>query len=65
MSRTLRRVMIVLAAVGLGVATYLTYIHYAGINPACSAGQSCIKVQTSQWSKVDSSGPAAAAQTFG
>jgi uncharacterized membrane protein len=45
--------MLVLAAVGVAVATYLTYIHYAGINPACTAGQSCIKVQTSVWSKVD------------
>ena len=53
MSRNLRRVMIVLAVVGLGVATYLTYIHYAGIKPACTAGQSCLKVQTSVWSKVD------------
>ncbi|HUE25322.1 MAG TPA: vitamin K epoxide reductase family protein [Solirubrobacteraceae bacterium] len=52
MSRTLRRVMLVLAVVGLGVATYLTVIHYAGINPACTAGQSCVKVQTSQWSKL-------------
>ena len=52
MSRTLRRVMIVLAVIGLGVASYLTYIHYAGINPACTAGQSCLKVQTSVWSKV-------------
>jgi uncharacterized membrane protein len=51
-SRTLRRVMTVLAVVGLGVATYLTYIHHAGINPACTAGQSCLKVQTSVWSKV-------------
>jgi uncharacterized membrane protein len=49
---TLRRVMIGLAVVGIGVATYLTYIHYAGINPACTAGQACIKVQTSVWSKV-------------
>jgi uncharacterized membrane protein len=49
---TLRRAMIALAVVGLGVATYLTVIHYAGINPACTAGQSCIKVQTSQWSKL-------------
>ena len=48
----LRRVMIVLAVVGLGVAGYLTFIHYAGINPACTAGQSCIKVQTSVWSKL-------------
>jgi uncharacterized membrane protein len=52
MSRTLRRVMLVLAVAGLAVATYLTVIHYAGINPACTAGQSCIKVQTSQWSKL-------------
>ena len=49
----LRRVMLVLAIIGLGVATYLTIIHYAGINPACTAGQSCVKVQTSVWSKVD------------
>ncbi|MDQ6816931.1 MAG: vitamin K epoxide reductase family protein [Actinomycetota bacterium] len=49
---TLRRVMIGLAVIGVAVATYLTYIHYAGINPACTAGQSCIKVQTSVWSKV-------------
>jgi uncharacterized membrane protein len=49
----LRRVMIGLAVVGLGVAVYLTYIHYAGIKPACTAGASCVKVQTSQWSKLD------------
>lgn len=48
----LRRLMLVLAVIGLGVATYLTIIHYAGINPACTAGASCIKVQTSQWSKL-------------
>ena len=52
MSRTIRRVMLVLGVVGLGVALYLTIIHYAGINPACTAGQSCIKVQTSQWSRL-------------
>jgi uncharacterized membrane protein len=51
MSR-LRRVMVVLAVVGLGVATYLTIVHYAGLKPACTAGQSCIKVQTSQWSEL-------------
>lgn len=49
----LRRVMLVLSVIGLGVATYLTIIHYAGINPACTAGQSCVKVQTSAWSKLD------------
>jgi uncharacterized membrane protein len=49
----LRRVMIGLAVVGLAVAAYLTYVHYAGIKPACTAGESCVKVQTSQWSKLD------------
>jgi uncharacterized membrane protein len=52
-SFTLRRVMLGLAVIGLGVATYLTIIHYAGLKPACTAGQACIKVQTSVWSKVD------------
>jgi uncharacterized membrane protein len=52
MRLSLRRVMTVLALIGLGVATYLTIIHYAGIQPACTAGASCIKVQTSQWSKL-------------
>jgi uncharacterized membrane protein len=51
-SLKLRRVMLGLAVVGLGVAVYLTVIHYAGIKPACTAGESCIKVQTSQWSKL-------------
>ena len=49
----LRRVMLVLSVIGLGVAAYLTIVHYAGLKPACTAGQSCIKVQTSQWSKLD------------
>lgn len=44
--------MIVLAIVGLGVASYLTYVHYSGTRPACTAGSSCVKVQTSEWSKV-------------
>jgi uncharacterized membrane protein len=53
MSRpALRIAMIVLAAIGLGVACYLTYIHYAGIKPACTAGGSCTKVQTSVYSKL-------------
>jgi uncharacterized membrane protein len=44
--------MLVLGVVGLGVAIYLTYVHYSGIQPVCTAGGSCIKVQTSQWSKL-------------
>jgi uncharacterized membrane protein len=45
--------MLVLTIVGIGIAGYLTYVHYAGINPACTAGTSCVKVQTSVWSKLD------------
>ncbi len=51
-SRALRITMIVLTVIGLGVASYLTYVHYAGIKPACTAGESCTKVQTSVYSKV-------------
>jgi uncharacterized membrane protein len=54
MTRLLRRAMTGLAALGLADAIYLTYVHYAGVKPACTAGQSCLKVQTSQWSHVGS-----------
>jgi uncharacterized membrane protein len=49
----LRRAMIGLSVLGIALAAYLTYVHYAGIKPACTAGQSCVKVQTSQWSRLD------------
>jgi uncharacterized membrane protein len=51
-TRTLRTTLLVLAVIGLGVASYLTYVHYAGIKPACTAGESCTKVQTSVYSKL-------------
>jgi uncharacterized membrane protein len=51
--RSLRIIMIVLAGVGLGVATYLTVIHYAGIKPLCGkGGGGCEIVQTSEYSKL-------------
>jgi uncharacterized membrane protein len=50
--RALRITLLVLAVIGLGVASYLTYVHYAGIKPACTAGESCTKVQTSIYSKL-------------
>jgi uncharacterized membrane protein len=49
---SLRRAMTVLALLGIALATYLTIVHYAGLKPACTAGQACIKVQTSQWSEL-------------
>ena len=50
--RALRVVMIVLTLVGIGIASYVTYVHYAGIKPACTAGESCTKVQTSIYSEL-------------
>jgi len=57
MSRTLRRAMLVLAVAGLGVASYLTYVHYAGFGALVCVGghgghSSCETVQSSVWSKV-------------
>jgi len=52
-ARKLRITLIVLAVIGVGLATYLTYIHYAGIKPLCGrGGGTCEKVQTSQYSKL-------------
>jgi len=51
-ARALRITLLVLAVIGLGIASYLTYVHYAGIKPACTAGESCTKVQTSIYSKL-------------
>jgi uncharacterized membrane protein len=50
--RRLRLTAIVLAVAGLGVAAYLTYVHYKGIKPACGLGANCVKVQTSEWSEL-------------
>ena len=44
--------MVLITVLGIALAAYLTYIHYTHTAPACTAGQSCIKVQTSTWSKV-------------
>jgi len=52
-SRTLRITLLVLAVLGLAVASYLTYIHYAGIKPLCGTnGGGCEIVQTSVYSKL-------------
>ena len=42
----------VVALVGLGIASYLTYVHYAGLHPLCLASGGCEKVQSSHWSKL-------------
>jgi len=50
--RALRIVTILLTVLGIGIAGYVTYVHYAGIKPACTAGESCAKVQTSIYSEL-------------
>jgi uncharacterized membrane protein len=50
--RVLRIAMVVLTVLGIGIASYVTYVHYAGIKPACTAGESCTKVQTSIYSEL-------------
>jgi uncharacterized membrane protein len=50
-SGALRKAMIVLTAVGLCLAAYLTYVHYSGVTPPCSIkGNPCSQVQKSQYS---------------
>jgi uncharacterized membrane protein len=44
--------MVVVAVLGLALASYLVYVHYSGSRPACSAGDACLKVQTSIYSKI-------------
>src|ERR1700739_3674106 len=51
-NRSLRLTLTALTIAGLGVAGYLTYVHYAGITPICTAGGSCEKVQTSVYSEL-------------
>jgi uncharacterized membrane protein len=50
---TLRRVTAVLALVGIGIAGYLTWVHYAGLEPVCvGGGGGCERVQSSRWAEL-------------
>ena len=50
--RRLRRTALVLALAGLAVAGYLTYVHYAELEPLCGLGGDCERVQTSVYAEV-------------
>lgn len=52
MSDRLRTAAIACGAIGLAIAGYLTYVHYAGASPVCEIAHGCEKVQTSQWSEL-------------
>jgi uncharacterized membrane protein len=42
----------VVAAVGLGVAGYLTAVHYGGGSPACAIAHGCATVQQSEYASL-------------
>ena len=48
----LRRASAALAVVGIGIAGYLTYVHYADLKPLCLASGGCETVQSSQYAKL-------------
>ena len=50
--RGLRVAIAALAAVGVGIAAYLTYVHYAGLHPLCLASGGCEQVQSSRYAKL-------------
>jgi len=50
--RALHRALLLLTLVGIGIAGYLTYVHYEDLKPICAAGHGCEKVQNSQWAKL-------------
>jgi uncharacterized membrane protein len=49
--RKLAIAILVLAVIGTGVATYLTYVHYQGLNVICS-NSGCETVQSSRYAKL-------------
>jgi uncharacterized membrane protein len=51
--RRLRRLILGLTLVGIAVAGYLSYVHFAGIKALCVPGGGCEKVQESRWAWVN------------
>jgi uncharacterized membrane protein len=52
-ARALRITLLVLTVIGVGVASYLTYVHYSGTQPLCSIkGNPCSQVQKSRYSEL-------------
>ncbi len=47
----LRLAIALAATVGVGIAAYLTYVHYAHVSPICTSG-GCEKVQKSKYAEL-------------
>jgi uncharacterized membrane protein len=51
--RRLRAGALAIAGIGVCVAGYLTYVHYAGLQPFCAGGgHGCERVQSSSYAKL-------------
>jgi uncharacterized membrane protein len=50
--RALRRTIGILALLGVGIAGYLTYVHYSGGSVLCLASGGCETVQSSRYAKL-------------
>ena len=52
-ARALRIVTAALAVAGAGIAGYLTWVHYSGLEPVCvGGGGGCEQVQASRWAEL-------------
>src|SRR5829696_650713 len=47
----LRAAAVAVALIGLGIATYLTIVHYAGGSPVCAIAHGCETVQKSRYAE--------------
>jgi uncharacterized membrane protein len=50
--RRLKAIIALLCVTGLGIAGYLTYVHYAGIKVLCLSSGGCETVQASRYAKL-------------
>jgi len=47
-----RRAIAGLALLGLAISAYLTWVHYAGIEPVCTSISDCERVQSSDYAEL-------------
>jgi uncharacterized membrane protein len=48
----LRTAIVAASLLGVGISGYLTYVHYAGIEPICASSGGCEKVQNSRYAEL-------------
>ena len=48
----MRAAAVAIAVAGLGIATYLTIVHYAGGEPVCAVAHGCATVQKSDYAQL-------------